>query len=524
MKSICTAAESRRGLWHSLSSTMWLLPVIVVAALVRLHRLTEVSYWFDESFTLKMVDFSFLEMLQRITEDDNPPFFYVVLKLWIGLFGNSLVVPRLLSVLCGVSTVVGIFLFVREAYCRQNDDDAKLSSASFAAFMAAALVALSPAHIVWSNQVRMYSLTTALAAWSSYFLMRALHRSDSGFRPWVLFTFTALLQAYTHYFGLFALAAQYLFALGYVWFQRSPKEGLLTRRSISPVLISAVCCYFAWLPWLIPFLDHRQRVAEKFPAPALSWSNVGTTLCRAFDLQLALSVTPENGLIVAQACFVVIFLLVVRRRPADYYLALASVLPFFVAAVVSLFMRNIFVQRYLLSAQMFVLTSVAVVIGYIPWMTVRVATALFVIGAMAWLTREQSAARDFDATLPGMRGAVAYLDSHRQPGEPLVACNPMLFTSIVAYTRERDKAYTYGSPQTYPFFQGTAVMRNEEYLSHEELRQSTSDRIWTFDADQWMGYTVSVPMPTGWDEVSRSRFPEFNAEFVLRCYSRIDRK
>jgi len=131
--------------------------------------------------------------------------------------------------------------------------------------------------------------------------------------------------------------------------------------------------------------------------------------------------------------------------------------------------------------------------------------------------------REFNAALPGMRGAVAYLDETRQPTEPVVVCNPMLFTSIVAYTQHHDRIYATGSPLQYPFYQGTAVMRDDEYLSAEELNRTPSQKVWTFDADKWFNHTWSVRMPPGWKEVSRRRFTEFNAEFIVRCYVRAER-
>ncbi|QDT97529.1 glycosyltransferase family 39 protein [Gimesia aquarii] len=502
------------------SRVLWLLIVVSIALFLRISYLFQVAYWFDESFTLKMVEFPFLDMMHRnITDDDNPPFYYLVLKLWVFIFGNLLTAPRLLSVLCSMGTVVGTYFFIKEAYQKRTSDEKQVNT-EFAAILAALLVALSPIHVDWAQQVRMYSMSPTFAVWSSYFLFRALFREKSGPWIWGLFVLTSLLGAYTHYFGLFIAMAQFLFALSYIAIQRYKKSSATTTLSFQPLLISGAAFYFCFLPWLLVFLDHRQRVTEKMPTPPLTWDAVGTRLCLAFDLQWAWPVTPEMGIFVGQFFFSIFLLLAIRRRPADYFLILASLLPFLAAIIVSQFMRTIFVPRYLIAAQLFALTAVAVVISDIPWKVFRWTGVFIVVLSMGWLTKEQYLTRAFDASLPGMQAAVEYLDNKREAGDLALVCNPMLFTTIVFYTSDRNQLYTKGTPRNYPYYQGTAVMRDDEYFDLKELGGATNKRVWTFDADRWLGGTWSVHMPSGWREVSRRRFKEFNAEFIIRCYER----
>lgn len=498
----------------------WLLILLAIAAFLRFSYLNQVAYWFDESFTLKMVEFPLLDMMHRnITDDDNPPLYYLILKFWVSLFGNLLTTPRLLSVFSSMATVAGTYFFINEAY-QQRPGDKRRANSQLAAILAAFLVALSPIHIDWAQQVRMYSMAPAFAVWSSYFLFRALFRENSGRRNWVLFVLTSLLGAYTHYFGLFIAMAQFLFALSYIAVQRYRKSSINNTISFQPLLISGAAFYFCFLPWLLVFLDHRQKVTDKMPTPPLTWESVGTRLCLAFDLQWAWPVTPEMGIFVLQFFIIIFLFLAVRRRPADYFLILGSLLPFLGAIIVSQFMRTIFVPRYLISAQLFALAAIAVAVSDIPWKALRWASVVVIVFAMGWLTREQYLTRAYDASLPGMQAAVEYLDEQREDGDLVLVCNPMLFTTIVFYTKERSQLYTKGRPHYYPYFQGTAVMRDNEYFDLSKLRKDTAQRVWTFDADRWLGGTWSVHMPPGWHEVSRSRFKEFNADFIVRCYER----
>ncbi|QDU05394.1 hypothetical protein V6x_51310 [Gimesia chilikensis] len=495
---------------------LWLGIVLLIAAIFRFAYLNQVSYWFDESFTLKMVEFPLLDMMERnMHDDDNPPLYYLTLKLWVSLFGNYLTAPRILSALCSMTTVAGTYFLVKEAYQTSSDSRPKPDS-RYAALLAAVLVSLSPLQISWAQQVRMYAMAPTFAVWSSYFLFRAMFRKNSGKGSWILFTLLSVLQAYTHYFGLFIAIAQYGFALGYVGYQRlNPRE---KKVSLQTVLISGITFYFLFLPWLLVFLEHRERVDVKMPTADITWPYIGTRLAMSFDLQWFYSVTPVTGVLVAQFFLIVFLMLAIQRRPADYFLILTTLLPFLAAAIVSLYMRTVFVPRYLISAQVFALISIAVAVSNIPWKLFRRTGILLVLMAMGWLAKEQFLTRTLNASLPGMRGAVTYLNDQREVDETVIVCNPMLFTSIVFYIDDRDQLFTQGTPRGYPYFQGTAVMRDDEYLQISELKNQSHTRIWTFDADKWFGHTWMVNLPPGWHEVSRKRFQEFNADFIIRCY------
>ena len=478
---------------------IWLLVVLLIASFLRFSYLNQVSYWFDESVSLKVVEFPLVEMMSRlIYGDDHPPLFFLILKVWVLVFDHPLVMPRMLSVFCSLATIVGSYCFIKEAY-QFHTENQKHCRAEFAAILA---------------------MLPNLAIWSSYFLFRAMFRIESSKRDWILFTLFSVAQFYTHYFGLFIAMAQYLFALSYALIQRFQNKSLRREFLIQPVLFSGIASYFCFLPWLLVFLDHRQKVTEKFHAPDLTWSTAGTRLGIAYDLQWGWSITPETGLFVGQFFFIIFLLLAIHRRPADYFLIMVSAFPFLAAAITSVFMRNIFVGRYLIAAQMFSFLSIAVVISDIPWRLFRWSSAVILVLSMSLLAKEQFLTRQFNASLPGMQSAVSYLDQQRHPDDIAMICNPMLFTSIVLYTNNRDGLFVPGAPGRYPFFQGAGVMRDDEFQLLYKMNQPNQKRVWTFDADKWLGGTWSVPMSEKWHEVSRKRFKEFNAEFIVRCYER----
>jgi hypothetical protein len=149
-----------------------------------------------------------------------------------------------------------------------------------------------------------------------------------------------------------------------------------------------------------------------------------------------------------------------------------------------------------------------------------VTASLLIVAALSGLTAQEYKKRNRDARLPGMQGAITFLESRRNVDEPLIVCNPMLYIPMVAHTHHRERIYNWGSRNAYPFFQGTAVTREDEYFSDQNLREFSGDTLWTFDAERWFNHTWRVSVPPDWKEAEQFRFPEFNAEFVIRRYVR----
>src|SRR5438045_2044407 len=124
---------------RSIGRTGWglVLAVVLAGLLLRLWNVGERSLWFDEAFAWRLTQFPFVEMLQRVSRDNSPPLYNVVLHGWVALCGDSVVALRLPSVLFGTLAVVAVFLLVRDAFAEQTE------AVPGRALLAAALVASS---------------------------------------------------------------------------------------------------------------------------------------------------------------------------------------------------------------------------------------------------------------------------------------------------------------------------------------------------------------------------------------------
>ena len=192
----------------------------------------------DELYTFDIVRQSGLVDVLRAVHDTSitPPLHYVVAWLAVKL-GDPATWVRIPSLIAGTATVPAVYLLGRRTVGRD------------AGLVAAALTALSPFAIFYSDEARTYALLILLVALSTLSLLAAL---DSGRRRWwVVFAVCACASLYAHYTAVFPLAAQLAWAL---WAHRERARELA-------VAFAAVAV--GYLPWLPSFLHQRHNSGIK---------------------------------------------------------------------------------------------------------------------------------------------------------------------------------------------------------------------------------------------------------------------
>jgi mannosyltransferase len=204
--------------------------IVLLAALLRLATLRTQSVWFDEAATWDLVRRPFGEMLRRIPDgESNPPLFYVLEWGWTRVFGDGEAGLRSLSALAGVLTVPVAYGIGRRAGF----------GAARVGLAAAALVAVNPLLVWFSQEARSYALATLLSAVALLLFQRALEDRRGRFLAgWAVVCALALA---THYFTAFVLAPQ---ALWLLW--RHPY-----RRGALAAVVAVAAAGVALLPLLL---------------------------------------------------------------------------------------------------------------------------------------------------------------------------------------------------------------------------------------------------------------------------------
>ncbi len=170
--------------------------ILMVGAVLRLVRLGSQSFWWDEVYSASLSAQSLKTVIPRFGQ--TPAFYHVLLHFWLYL-GRGDGTIRLLSVVFGVATVGLVYLLGKEFLDRTQG------------LLCALLIAISPFHIWYSQEARMYSLLILLCTASVLFFVRFLKRSPGW--PGLWWTLMTALGLYTHYYALFVLVFQLLYLM-----------------------------------------------------------------------------------------------------------------------------------------------------------------------------------------------------------------------------------------------------------------------------------------------------------------------
>jgi mannosyltransferase len=194
---LSTLLESTRQAVRSRSRVFWIVAgLTTVAGALRFLTLGLQSYHHDEIVTVSRIlrsDFSHAMNAVGFSES-APPLYYALAWLWTQITGTGEVGLRSLSALAGVATVPVAYLIGAEL----RDQRAGIA--------AAALTAVNPMLVWYSQEARAYALLVLLSAISVLFFVRALNRgSRRDFTGWGIASGLALA---THYFAAFALAIE----------------------------------------------------------------------------------------------------------------------------------------------------------------------------------------------------------------------------------------------------------------------------------------------------------------------------
>jgi uncharacterized membrane protein len=238
-----------------------LTSIVAIGALLRFYTIGAKTVWLDEAFSIWIANHKLWELwtwLIRI--DHHPPLYYTLLHGWQLLFGDLQGAVRSLSALCGVLTIPVFYAATRRFFD------------STTGLIAAFILALSPFHVRFAQEARMYTLLTLAVALVLYFVAQVLMEQPIGKRRILWFGLGAAQAAVmlTHNTAtlLFPLALN-LPVLGALYFARRRNQpssfpALNSKGFLRWWLISQLLAIVLWLPWAIPFLVQAQVVDREF--------------------------------------------------------------------------------------------------------------------------------------------------------------------------------------------------------------------------------------------------------------------
>lgn len=219
-------------------SRSWALPALVTLVGLGARVAITRGLWVDEAMSVAQARLPFPEMIHHLsTLDVHPPLYYTLLWVTMRLFGNGEIAVRVPSILLGTLMVPAMYLAGRDIYDRRTG------------LVAAAVGAVAPVAVWYSQEARMYSLLMLLSILAVWAQFRALHAGRT--RNWLLLGLLQAGIAWTMYLGVFFVIAQQVVTLCALVHQR--RDRLAAKRLLLPWLLSLALAALLVAP-LLPFV------------------------------------------------------------------------------------------------------------------------------------------------------------------------------------------------------------------------------------------------------------------------------
>jgi mannosyltransferase len=217
-----------------LASTLLVGAIVLGSLLLRLRGLGG-AFWIDEGLSVGISSYPLADIPSTLRLDGSPPLYYLLLHVWMAVFGHSEVATHALSLIFALAAVpvalwAGWSLFGPRA-----------------GWFAAALFALNPFLTAYAHEARMYSLIVALGLVATTAFVQAFVLDRRGYA--ILFAAAIAMMLYTHNWSLFFVAASVWAWLVVAW-QRSERR----RTIVTDGALAFGGAFLVWLPWVPTFI------------------------------------------------------------------------------------------------------------------------------------------------------------------------------------------------------------------------------------------------------------------------------
>jgi 4-amino-4-deoxy-L-arabinose transferase-like glycosyltransferase len=319
-------------------SGVLLLGITLFGLLLRIYRLDQLSFWYDEGLSAWMT----VVPVWQWMGDTHPPLYYALLSVW-RTWSDSDWWLRFLSVLFGTATIPVVYSLGKHMF----DDSAGRWSAT--------VLSALYIHVSYSQEARMYSLMVLLFACAFWGLVVGVREGLAV--GWIAYTGSASLLAYTHGLGcVYVLVLAVLFPV--ITTSSRPRK-TWRRWFLANSFVALLFC-----PYVLIYAQRIRGVAGDFwirlesPEPPIFTTLFYSTVFPIPPMSKILAhldvhLSPLFGQWMWFAPVVVVLALAVTCAPAENRWAVASLLlaytlPIVLLSAISLVVSPVLIPRVLL--------------------------------------------------------------------------------------------------------------------------------------------------------------------------------
>jgi len=471
-------------------SLIALVALTVIGALMRLTTLTSRGLWQDEAAQISQMTGTVWETIQSQIGGTHPPLFHVLMHFWISWFGTSEVALRSFSAIVGVCSIPVAYWAGATLYNRR------------VGLLAAGIIALSPYHIWYSQEARMYSLMTFFGLLSIGCFVLAMR--ENSVRRWAAYGVVTLCGLFTQYFFLLLLGGQVLYYFFVEILQREIRLGRRGERTatwrsplrlfadvptLRPWLITNGVLVALMLLWMYQAVFFTPTGASRmvtslsstglgYGAPGPSWAlrfnDIGTTL-----VEVLTGFHPPwivFGLVAMWPLMIYFVMLLLGQgrqiRSQTAFLLFSAVSGTLVIWTLGQWQGVVLLSRYLMG-----MASAGVLIGAVAIDLIPIGIRRPLLGVAMVLAVAAWTNQSFDHASMGRyenREAVAYVSEHYRPGDTVIY-QPFYIDRLVEYyLPERLTAYGLPMRSEVGGFRDTPAMLAQDL----DRTVGPSQRVW----------------------------------------------
>lgn len=265
---------TRNGGLHLTGLRVLIVILLVLGVFFRFVNLDGKVYWPDETFTsLRISGYTRSELIRQVfngreigieglrkyqginsekglidtikglavEEPQLPPLYFVLARFWVQWFGNSVTAIRSLSAAIALLAFPCIYWLCRELF-----------ESPLVAWVALALIAVSPFHVLYAQEARPYSLWTVTILLSSAALLRAMRLRTKP--SWGIYAIALALGLYSFMFSGFVAIGHgiYVFAI----------ERFKLSKTVTAFLLTLLVGFLAFAPWLFAVITNLSKAQK----------------------------------------------------------------------------------------------------------------------------------------------------------------------------------------------------------------------------------------------------------------------
>jgi mannosyltransferase len=209
---------------------------LVLVSLVLRTRALDAGFWIDEGLSVGIASYPLLDIPGVLRLDGSPPLYYLLLHVWMELFGTGEAATHTLSLVFALASIPVALWAARSLWGARTG------------WIAAGLAAVNPFLTYYAQETRMYALAGVLGMVVAATFIHAFCRRDRRYLP--AFAVALATMLYTHNWALFLGAGTFAtFAVLVRWAAPADRRGLVRDGVLAYGAVAVL--YAPWVPTLL---------------------------------------------------------------------------------------------------------------------------------------------------------------------------------------------------------------------------------------------------------------------------------